>query len=145
VISFPVADSQRSLRGLPRGILSLVQKLESLLPAHGDRGASISMQFGGGSQQDVLLGNAVQGREAMRTDHLLQIASLSKTVGAAFLCEYCHANDVALTTPVNVLLRIVARRSCSPVLPSRMGRGRRTSPSGQSHRCRDALCLRCTA
>jgi hypothetical protein len=54
------------------------------------------------AQRDLCLGHAVTGEaaEPMRATHRLQIASLSKTVAAAFLCEYVRANGLSLDETV---------------------------------------------
>ena len=81
-------------------------ELEQILVKHNVPGVSIAI-VDGDAQHDVCLGHAETGESAspMRPTHRLQIASLSKTVAAAFLCEYVRANGLSLDATVNSLLQ----------------------------------------
>lgn len=83
--------------------------IDQVMKEHGTRGLSISALSGqGGEDRETLatelcFGHATEG-SPMMPDTWLEVASLSKTIAAAFMLEYFAARGTSLDTPVNEVL-----------------------------------------
>jgi allantoicase/malate synthase/CubicO group peptidase (beta-lactamase class C family)/2-oxo-4-hydroxy-4-carboxy--5-ureidoimidazoline (OHCU) decarboxylase len=103
-----LANSRRELWEISRKRLAASppvltrERLEHLRLKHGVIGASIAVHRRGRIQA-IPLGESVKGSEPVTAETRFEIASLSKTVGAAFALEYFRKNGIPLGTPVNAL------------------------------------------
>jgi malate synthase len=86
----------------------LENPLAGLARSHGIIGASIAINTpgtGGGPATQVLhVGESARGGRAVTDTTQFQLASLSKTLAAAFVMEYFRGRGVPLDTPINALL-----------------------------------------
>lgn len=85
--------------------------IQRILAAHGTRGMSISTLGGGGASSgfcpsaDLCVGTADEALGIPMTPSTwVEVASLSKTIAAAFALEYFGARGVSMETPVNAML-----------------------------------------
>lgn len=101
-----------------------------MMKSHGTKGMTIAVLGGGGRDAgfnvsaDVGLGLALAGAEPSQTAPMtpetwVEVASLSKTIAAAFLLEWCARNGMSADTPANEALakasssfRIEAAEGC---------------------------------
>ena len=85
-----------------RPVDSILDKLEALRITHNVPGVQIAV-VRDGQIQPISLGEAARGRVPVKHNTLFQLASLSKTLAAAFALEFFRRRGIMLDTSVNSL------------------------------------------
>jgi len=94
-------------RLLDRPLDHAIKAIDDLRRKYEVAGVSVAINnFGrfGHNTQILSFGEAIKGRVKVTPQTKFELASLSKTIGAAFAMEYFKRNNIPLTTPVNSLL-----------------------------------------
>jgi len=98
-------------------------ELGKLLEKHKVAGVQVSVLLPGGEAADICVGAANKAaNEPVEPGTIFEVASLSKTVAAAFALEFFAAKGIPMTTPVNTVLekhcktdfRIRSAPDCDP-------------------------------